>query len=333
MQPSADSLQNDVVRSVRPSLANRLAKHGDAALLLSLAIVIVLFSQLSEHFFTLRNITNVLGQASIIMVIALGVAIAMIGGEIDISVGSIVAAVAIPLVVVMNATESLALGLAAAAALGLSLGALNGFLAAYLQINSLIVTLGTMFIIRGGVFLYTGKRAIADTVYLDSFFNLGSHRVGGVLPVPAIVAGVIAVTTIIFMRHTRLGRKIYASGGNAEVARLAGYNVRKIKFIALMISAGMATVGGVLLSARLGSAVHLAGTGYEFQAVAAVVLGGVALAGGIGRLTGVVLGVLILAFVSNGLGQLNAPTEWQLIITGLVVIAAVALDARRNGGT
>lgn len=323
MQPSAD------LPKARSSLLRTIVSHNELALIISLVLVIAFFATQSEYFLTVRNMTNVLGQASIIMLIAIGVAIALISGEVDISVGSIVAATAIPLIVIMNATESMALGIAGALVLGLIIGAINGYLSAYLRINSLIVTLGMLFLIRGGVYLYTGKRATADSIYLESFFALGNERFLG-LPIPAIIAGLVVGAMMIMMRYWRFGRRVYAVGGNAEIARLAGFDVRRIKFICFLISALMATLASILLASRLGAAVHTAGIGYEFQAIAAVVLGGVSLAGGVGSLFGVALGVLILSFVANGLGMINAPTEWQLVITGLVIIAAVALGSLKN---
>ena len=136
------------------------------------------------------------------------------------------------------------------------------------------------------------------------------------------------------MSHRPFGRKVYAVGGNAEVARLAGFPVKRVKFTCFIISSVMATISGILLASRLGSAVHLAGIGFEFQVVAAVVLGGVSLSGGVGSLLGMALGVLILAFMSNGLGMLDLPTEWQLVITGIIIIIAVAFDElkRRRAG-
>ncbi len=312
------------------TIFSRLARSGEIALVISLIMVIVVFSFMSEYFFTVRNLTNVLGQASIVMLIAMGVAIGLIAGEVDISVGSVVAATAIPLIEIMNATGSMSLGILGALALGLLIGSINGYLSIYLKINSLIVTLGTLFILRGAVYLYTGKRAVADIAYLESFFSLGNAKAFNLIPIPAIIAGMIALTLMYSMRHLRFGRRIYAVGGNAEVARLAGYNVQRIKFLCFLICSVLATCGGIVLSSRLGAAIHTAGIGYEFQAVAAVVLGGVSLAGGVGTLFGVVLGVLILAFVSNGLGMINAPTEWQLVITGLVIVAAVGLDSMKS---
>lgn len=330
MQQSAESVSS---ADPRGGILGVFLRGNLVALAASLVLVILVFALGTEHFWSVRNITNVLGQASILMCLTAGVAIVFISGEVDISVGSLVAAVALPLIVMMNATSSLAMGIGAALLLGLMIGIVNGYLSVYLRINSLIVTLGTLFIIRGLVYLYTGKRAIADTAYLESFFQLGNGRFLDVVPYPAIVAFALVGGLTVLMTQTRFGRQVYAVGSNAEVARLAGYNVRRIKFTCFIISSLSATVGSILLASRLGSAVHTSGLNYEFQAVAAAVLGGVSLAGGIGSLLGAALGVLILAFVANGLGMMNAPTEWQLVITGAIIIAAVALDSAKRKRT
>jgi ribose transport system permease protein len=307
-------------------LVHLLARRSEIALVLALLVIIAFFAVASPYFFTVRNLANVLGQASLAMIAGTGVAIVFISGEVDISIGSLQAAVALPLIVIMNHTESLALGIAGAVALGLVVGVVNGYLSAYVGINSLIVTLGSLFVLRGGVYLYTGKTAIPDDAGLDSFFALGNHQLFGVIPYPAVIAFALLLVFMYVMRYRPFGRHVYAVGGNAEVARLAGYGVRRVKFACFIISALLATVSGILLASRLGSAVHLAGLGFEFQVVAAVVLGGVSLSGGIGSLLGMALGVLILQFLSNGLGMLDLQTEWQLVITGTIIIIAVAFD-------
>jgi ribose/xylose/arabinose/galactoside ABC-type transport system permease subunit len=326
MPQSLDAAQAVPAPSPVAAALRALFRRNEIGLLISLLVVIAFFAFASDTFFTTRNLANVLGQSALAMTAGIGVAIVFISGEVDVSVGSLVAAVAIPLIVIMNATESLALGIAGALALGLVVGIVNGYLAAYLGINSLIVTLGTLFILRGGVYLYTGQTAIPDDVMLESFFQIGNGRLFNAIPYPALIALFLLLVFAYLMRHRPFGRQIYAVGGNPEVARLAGYNVKRVKFICFIISALLATVAGIMLASRLGSAVHVAGLGFEFQVVAAVVLGGVSLSGGIGSLFGMALGVLILSFLSNGLGMLALATEWQLVITGGIIIAAVAFD-------
>jgi ribose transport system permease protein len=316
--------------SPEPSLFARLARHQEMALLLCLVLVLAFFSVTAENFLSVRNLTNVLGQASLALTAGIGCAIVFISGEVDISIGSLLAAIALPLILIMNETGSLALGVSGALLIGLIVGCVNGYLTAYAGINSLIVTLGTMFVLRGGVYLYTGQRAIPDDAALDSFIALSDGRLFNVIPYSAVIALILLVIFAYMMRHRPFGRQIYAVGGNPEVARLAGYDVRRVKFICFIISSLLATVAGIILAARVGSAQHTAGLNFEFQVVAATVLGGVSLAGGIGSLWGMALGVLILQFLSNGLRGLGLPTEWQLVITGMIIIAAVAFDEAKR---
>ncbi|ABM59313.1 inner-membrane translocator [Verminephrobacter eiseniae EF01-2] len=318
----------------QPSLLARLLRRQEMALLVCLILVIAFFSVAAENFFSVRNISNVLGQASLPLIAGTGCAIVFISGEVDISIGALLATIALPLIVVMNDTQSLALGVSAALMFGLAIGVVNGWLTAYAGINSLIVTLGMMFVMRGGVYLYTGQRAISDDAALDSFIALSDGRLFGVIPYAAVIAIILLSLFAYMMRHRPFGRQVYAVGGNPEVARLAGYDVRRVKFLCMIISSLLATVAGIILAARVGSAQHTAGLNFEFQVVAATVLGGVSLAGGIGNLGGMALGVLILQFLSNGLRGLGLPTEWQLVITGMIIIAAVAFDeAKRRRAT
>jgi ribose/xylose/arabinose/galactoside ABC-type transport system permease subunit len=312
-----------------PLLA-RLFRRNEAALALCLILLIAIFGALSDSFLTTRNLTNVLGQAALPLIAAIGLALVVLAGEIDVSIGSLLGVVALPLIVVMNGTGSLALGAAAAFAFALMVGAVNGWLVAYVRLNSLIVTLGMLFVLRGGIYLYTGQRAIPDDVMLESFYQIGNGRLLKTLPYTAVIGAVVLGLFLWVLRYRRFGRQVIAVGGSPEVARLAGYDVARVKFATFVICALLVCIAGILMASRQGSAVHVTGLGFEFQVVAAVVLGGVSLAGGIGSLWGVALGVLILAFLSNGLGQLNLPTEWQLVITGAIIIGAVTLDEARR---
>ena len=301
-------------------------RKGELALFIIFLIVFVFFSFSSEYFFSLRNLMNVSGQLAITLIAAIGFAVLLIAGEVDISIGSLLAFVALPLIQIMNLTESVALGIIACLIFGAVIGLINGFLSVYLRISSLIVTLGMLFILRGIVYLYTGQRPISDDLYSDFFFNIGNGKLLGVVPYAAIIAFLILAVFLFVMRNTSYGRKLYAIGGNAEVARLAGYNIKLIKLSAFVICSVLSSISAILLASRIGSANHIAGDLFEFQVVAAVVLGGVSLAGGIGTLAGAALGVMILAIVSNGLGMLNVESQWQMVVNGIIIIIAVGFD-------
>jgi|TARA_B100001079_G_scaffold70802_1_gene60504 ribose/xylose/arabinose/galactoside ABC-type transport system permease subunit len=301
-------------------------KKGELALFIIFLIVFVFFSFSSEYFFSLRNLMNVSGQLAITLIAAIGFAVLLIAGEVDISIGSLLAFVALPLIQIMNLTESVALGIIACLIFGAVIGLINGYLSVYLRISSLIVTLGMLFILRGIVYLYTGQRPISDDLYSDFFFNIGNGKLLGVVPYAAIIAFLILAVFLFVMRNTSYGRKLYAIGGNAEVARLAGYNIKLIKLSAFVICSVLSSISAILLASRIGSANHIAGDLFEFQVVAAVVLGGVSLAGGIGTLAGAALGVMILAIVSNGLGMLNVESQWQMVVNGIIIIIAVGFD-------
>ena len=188
-----------------------------------------------------------------------------------------------------------------------------------------------LFILRGAVYLYTGQRAIPDELMSDFFFYIGNGKFMGTIPYAAIIGLVILLVFIFVMRNTSYGRKLYAVGGNQEVARLAGYNIKLLKLSAFVICSFLSSISAIILASRIGSANHVAGDLFEFQVVAAVVLGGVSLAGGIGSLTGAAIGVLILSVISNGLGLLNIDTQWQLVVNGVIIIIAVGFDElKRN---
>jgi ribose transport system permease protein len=283
-------------------------KKGEFALFAIFLLVFLVFSFSSEYFFTLRNIMNVTGQLSIILIASVGFAVLLIAGEVDISIGSLLAFVSIPLIQTMNLTESVTLGIILCLFFGIIIGLINGYLSVYLGISSLIVTLGMLFILRGAVYLYTGQRAISDDYMSDFFYYIGNGKFMGTVPYAAMIALVVLVIFIYVMNNTSYGRKLYAVGGNKEVARLAGYNIKRLKLSVFVICSFLSSISTIILCSRIGLVNHMAGYLFEFQVVAAVVIGGVSLVGGIGTLTGAVIGVMILAIISNGLGLLNVDT-------------------------
>jgi ribose/xylose/arabinose/galactoside ABC-type transport system permease subunit len=317
-------MQETVTKQKR--LIQRVSDIGELGLLLIFIIVFLYFSFRSEYFFTVRNVSNILGQISMTLIAAIGLAILIISGEVDISIGSLQAVVALPLLLVLNATGNFWLGAIVALLAGAVIGIINGLIVTKLKVNSLITTLGMYYLLRGFVYLVTKWQPISDTSEKDTFFLVGNGKLYRFFPYTAILMFVILLAFMYILRNTSYGRRLYAVGGNAEVARAVGINPEKMKFSAFILCSVLASVSAVILASRLGSANHMAGIGFEFQVVAATVLGGVSLAGGIGNLLGVFLGVLILGTIQNGLGMLNVHTTFQLIVTGLIIILAVALD-------
>jgi ribose/xylose/arabinose/galactoside ABC-type transport system permease subunit len=314
-------------------IARRITGVGELGLLVVLAVLFIFFSVTSPYFFTVRNLSNILGQISLALIAAIGLSMLLVSGEVDISIGSLQALVALPLLVVMNATKSFWLGAVVALVAGALVGVINGLIVTRLKVNSLITTLGMYYLLRGFVYLVTGKVPISDDSGKDLFFLVANGKLFGVIPYTAILMFVILLLFMFILKNTTYGRRLYAVGGNPSVARAMGISPERMKFTAFVLCSTLASVSAILLASRLGSASHLAGLGFEFQVVAAVVLGGVSLAGGIGNLTGAFLGVLILGILQNGMGMLNLKTQWQLVATGSIIILAVFLDElkKRHG--
>lgn len=308
------------------SLARRFTSAGEIGLLIVFAVLFIIFSAASPYFFTVRNLSNILGQISMTLVAAVGLSMLLIAGEVDISIGSLQALVALPLLVILNSTGSFWLGAAAALATGALVGVLNGLIVTRLKVNSLITTLGMYYLLRGFVYLVTGKVPISDNSGKDLFFLVANGKLFRFLPYTAILMFVILFVFMWVLRNTTYGRRLYAVGGNPSVARAMGISPERMKLSAFVLCSTLASVSAILLASRLGSAVHTAGIGFEFQVVAAVVLGGVSLAGGIGKLLGAFIGVMILGIIQNGLGMLEVNTMWQLVVTGGIIILAVFLD-------
>jgi ribose/xylose/arabinose/galactoside ABC-type transport system permease subunit len=186
------------------------------------------------------------------------------------------------------------------------------------------------YLLRGFVYFVTGKVPISDRSNDPFFFQIGNGKLFGFLPLMAILMIVILAVFIFILRSTTYGRRLYAVGGNPEVTRAVGISPERMKFSAFVLCSVLASVSAILLASRLNSANHLAGQGFEFQVVAAAVMGGVSLSGGVGNLIGAFIGVLIFGLIQNGMGLLNVGTPYQLVITGAIIVAAVAVDVLRN---
>ncbi|WP_373314632.1 ABC transporter permease/substrate-binding protein [Streptomyces longispororuber] len=296
----------------------------------ALVVLVVAMSLLSGDFLTTQNLLNVGVQAAVTAILAFGVTFVIVAAGIDLSVGSVAALSAT--VLAWSATkEGLPVWLAVllAVATGLACGVVNGLLVSYGKLPPFIATLAMLSIGRGLSLVISQGSPIP---FPDSISRVGD-TLGGWLPVPVLVMVAMGLVTAVVLARTYLGRAMYAIGGNEEAARLSGLRVRRQKIAIYALSGLFAAVAGVVLASRLASAQPQAAQGYELDAIAAVVIGGASLAGGVGKASGTLIGALILAVLRNGLNLLSVSAFWQQVVIGVVIALAVLLDSvRRKAG-
>ena len=299
---------------------------GSYGIIFVLILLIAVFACLSDRFLMPNNIFNILRQSSIVGIISVGMTFVMLTGGIDLSCGSIVGASCVGAALLMTAAKPWhpVLACIVMVAFGTILGLANAFFIAQLKVPPFIATLGTMTSVRGIAYIITGGLPVFG--FNRSFTVIGQGYVG-VVPIPVIIMVVVFAFGIIFLNKTRMGRHIYGVGGNEEAARLSGVNVKKIKYLVYGVAGFMSSLAGVVLLARVNSGQPNAGTGYEMDVITGVVLGGVSMSGGQGRLIMVVVGVLIMGILTNGMTMLTINEYVQQFIKGLVLIGAVALDS------
>lgn len=300
--------------------------------LVALVALVILFAVTNEFFFTVRNFGNILLQMAIIAILAFGMTYVLMLGQIDLSVGSIVALCGVVLGLLLQAGSNPFIAVLAAVGLGLLLGVGNGWISAYLGIPTFIVTVATMGIYRGIAYAMTDAKPVAiDNPVIEWF---GNERIFGI-PVPIVIMVVVLVIMHVVLTRTKFGRQIVLAGGNAEAARFAGIKVKRLQLYVFMIMGAAAALAGILMSSRLYSAQPNAATSYELDAIAAAVLGGTSLTGGQGTVVGTFIGALIIAVVNNGMNLLGLDYYFQSIVKGLIIIIAVFIDVhskKRGGG-
>ena len=299
--------------------------------LIGLVVLMAAVALYSPSFLTVDNLMNILRQTSINAIIAMGMTFVIITAGIDLSVGSILAFAGAVCATMIAANTPLIVALPATLAIGAVFGAASGSVVAFFGVQAFIATLVSMTMVRGLVLVYTDGRPISTGNFdvADSFYQVGGGYLAGI-PVPVIIAGAVFAACWYVLNNTRLGRYVYAIGGNEQVALLAGVNVARVKVIVYAISGALSALAGIILSARLESAQPTAGLAYELDAIAAVVLGGTSLAGGRGRITGTLIGALIIGVLNNGLDLLNVSAYWQTIVKGSIIVIAVIIDERKN---
>lgn len=319
--------------ATKPSDPGALGLRGMMQILGMLPVLILLaiaFHLMSGKFLSVNNLSIVMQQASINIVLAAGMTFVILTGGIDLSVGSVLAASAMIAVIVSLVPGIGWLGVPAAMLAGLVCGLANGALIAALRLPPFIVTLGSLTAVRG-----VARLLGADTTVFNPdlpFDVIGNGTLFGI-PWLAIIAVVVILGSWFLLRRTVLGTWIYAVGGNPEAARLTGIKVPLVLLFVYGASGFLAGLGGAMSAARLYAANGLQlGQAYELDAIAAVILGGTSFVGGVGSIWGTLVGALIIAVLSNGLILVGVSDIWQYIVKGLVIIAAVALDRYRLKG-
>ena len=300
----------------------------DYAILIALAVMSIYYAIDARGFPTLENLTNILNQNSVYIILAVGQTLVILAAGIDLSVGSILALSAVICADVANRTDWLSFGLIpvvslVAVGIGGVAGAFNGAMITVFKIPPFIATLAMMTIARGIANIYCDARPIG---HLPATFKLIGTSALGTVPVPVFIMAAIAAGLFVITRYTVFGRYVYAVGGNEEAARLSGIDVAMTKFWVYVISGMCSGICGLILASRLGSGDPKLGLMYELVSIAAVVLGGTSLFGGRGTVIGTIYGALFIGVLENGLLLKGVSTFYQWVIKGIVILIAVIID-------
>lgn len=301
---------------------------GIFAGLLVLGIILSVNPITRNTFLTEKNLFNVLRQISSNLYLACGMTMVIILGGIDLSVGSVIAlSGCISAGCVVRYGTSLGVAILVGLLVGLVVGMFNGFVICKTAIPPFIVTLATMNIAKGLAYVYTGGSPVR--VVSKEWQFLGAGYIGRV-PTPVVILVFVLIATALIMNSTKIGRHIYAVGGNVQAAKFSGINVARVKFFVHSFSGLMAGLAGVVLASRMYSGQPTAGEGAEMDAIAAVVVGGTSMAGGSGTIGGTIIGGLIIGVLNNGLNLLNVNSFWQYVVKGTVILLAVFVDYLKN---
>lgn len=297
--------------------------------LVGLLVLITIVTILSPSFLSTKNIFNILRQTSVNGIIATGMTFVILTGGIDLSVGSILAISGAVCASLLASGQNIIIAVLAALIIGAMVGFLNGFIITKWKLQPFIATLATMTILRGLTLVYTDGKPITlgSGDLAIKFGQIGGGKIFGI-PTPALIMILVFAICAFVLKNTQMGRYTYALGSNEEATKLSWLNTDKIKIAVYTISGILASVAGIIITSRLFSAQPTAGDGYELDAIAAVVLGGTSLTGGKGKITGTIIGALIIGVLSNALNILDVSSYYQMMVKGAVILVAVLLDRK-----
>lgn len=297
---------------------------------LGLAALIVFFSLSSDFFLNFRNFERLVADSATLFLVAFGMTLVILIGEIDLSVGAVVALLAVILAQAMAAGMPWPTAVAVTIVLSVGIGLLNGAITVLGQIPSFITTLGMLAIATGLAFIFTGAISVAimDVAFLDLFY---SDRLLGV-PVPLIIVAIAFLACLVTLRRTAFGRELFAVGANPEAARLSGVPVRRDKVLVFAIMGLLVGIGAVLSASRLGSGAPGSSPSLTLDAIAAVIIGGASLFGGQASVGRTLLGALLIAVLNNGMVLMNINVDSQYIVKGVIILIAVVLERVASRG-
>ena len=322
---------NTQVEGQRPGVSWDLVKSfmtSGGMLYVGFVALIVIFAIASPVFLTPENFANIGRQTTLVSIMAVGMSLVIISGEFDLSVGSVMALAGVVAALAMQRFGDVWLvGAVVALATGAAVGLINGLLTTVLSIPSFLITLGSLSIARGLALLATGTRPV--NILDESYYAIfGEGQLLGI-PVPIIWTIVVAIAGIVLLHYSTFGRQIFATGGNQTAARYTGIDTRRVKTLCLIIAGTLAGLAALVLTARSHAARPDAGAGIELDVIAAVILGGAALAGGRGTIIGALIGSLMIGVLNNGLNLVGVDPSLQLAVKGLIIWFAVALGRRK----
>ena len=299
----------------------------EAGMLIVLVALFTVCSVFVPNFFTSINMESLALAISQTGMVACTMLFCLASGDFDMSVGSIIACSGVVCAVIMEYTGSIFLGISGGLLLGLIVGILNGIIIAVIGINALITTLATMQIVRGAGYIFSNGRAVG--IYLDKFFILGNNDFIGI-PIPVWICLVCFIIFGTLLSKTTFGRNTLAIGGNQEAAYLAGINVKLTKVIIFSLQGIISGFAGIVLASRMTSGQPMTSQGFELEVISACVLGGVAMTGGVGRISFVIAGVLIMGIIQNSMNLMNIDSFYQYLARGVILLAAVIFDRVKN---
>jgi len=318
-------LEEKAKRSVRETL---LTIYGKAGILVILLIMAILLSAFTSTFLTYRNLINVLRQVTFYSIIGFGEMVIIITGGFDMSAGSIVGLTSIlTAMLAQKAGMPVVMYFLLAACVGLAVGIFNGGLVAYVGVPPFIATMGSQIICRGLALLISNGKPVNGLN--ENFIKIGTGSFGPI-PIPIVIMAIVCLITWYLMKYTKTGRHIFAVGGNATAALVSGIKTKNIKMFVFLYEGLLCGIAGMVLTARVSSGQPSLGEGYEMQAIAGAVIGGVSLSGGVGSVYGVICGALVIGVLNNGMDLLNINGYWQQIAQGSIIVIAVVLDILRQ---